>query len=399
MLGWVDVGRLLLMKRHTRASGRTPAPQRIVAVDLFCGAGGKTHGFLRAGIEISAGVDIDPTCRFPYEHNNPPAKFIQKSVADLVPEEVAGWYPAGCTRVLIGCTPCQPFSTYAYRYGTTDEKNRSRDSRWGLLYAFGNLVDAMRPEVVTIENVPELALMRHRVYERFIENLSLLGYHVTSTIVKCADYGVPQTRERLVVLGSRLGHIELIPPTHTKESYVTVRDAIGHLPPLTAGGPAPDDDPLHRACRLSSMNLRRIRATPEGGGWQDWPLHLRLACHKRDSGKTYPSVYGRMRWDDLAPTLTTQCFGLGNGRFGHPEQDRAISLREAALLQTFPATYQFVAPDQRITFKHVGKHIGNAVPARLGEVIAMSIKKHVLMKLHDGTAAHPRTPRSSQATL
>lgn len=362
-------------------NGKYPTgPRRkagIVAVDLFCGAGGKTHGFFRGGIEVAVGVDIDPTCRFPYEYNNSPARFVEKNVAKLTVDEIAGWYPRGCTRVLIGCTPCQPFSVYSYRYGAADGRNRTRDKRWGLLNAFRSLVQGLLPEVVTVENVPELALMQHGVYSAFVKNLSRLGYNVTSRIVKCADYGVPQTRERLVVLASRLGNIDLIAPTHPKDAYVTVRDTIGALPPIAAGEAALMGDPLHRACRLSPMNLQRIRATPEGGGWSDWPEELRLACHRRDSGKTYPSVYGRMRWDDLAPTLTTQCFGLGNGRFGHPEQDRAISLREAALLQTFPIDYQFVEPGQPVTFKHVGKHIGNAVPARLGEVIALSIRKHV----------------------
>jgi DNA (cytosine-5)-methyltransferase 1 len=390
------------MKRRGTQSSKPRHEERIVAVDLFCGAGGKTHGFLRGGIEVATGVDIDPTCRFPYEHNNPPARFVEKSVADLTPDEVAGWYPKGCTRVLIGCAPCQPFSIYNYRYGAADGKKRSRDKRWGLLHAFRGLVDVLQPDIVTVENVPELALMGHRVYRDFIENLSCLGYHVASRIVKCAEYGVPQTRERLVVLASRLGPIDLIPPTHTPDAYVTVRQTIGRLPPLTAGGSPPAGDALHRACRLSPMNLCRIRATPEGGGWQDWPKKLRLLCHQRDSGKTYPSVYGRMRWDALAPTLTTQCFGLGNGRFGHPEQDRAISLREAALLQTFPPDYQFVAPDETITFKHVGKHIGNAVPTRLGEVIALSIKNHVLHRQEQRVAgeivAPRRSPQSSRAS-
>jgi len=366
--------------------------RKIAAVDLFCGAGGKTHGFLRGGIEVVAGVDTDPTCRFPYEFNNNPAIFVEKSVDALSCREVAGWYPPGVVRVLIGCAPCQPFSTYNYRYGGANSKIRSRDKRWGLLHAFRDLVSGFLPEIVTVENVPELALLNNRVYLQFIEDLTKHGYHVNSAIVKCADYGVPQTRERLVVLASRLGPIELIPPTHKPNGYITVRETIGNLAPICAGGPPPEGDSLHRACSLSPLNTVRIRHTPPGGGWNDWPEELRLACHRRMSGKTYPSVYGRMRWDDLAPTLTTQCFGLGNGRFGHPEQDRAISLREAALLQTFPPDYQFVAPERRLTFKHVGKHIGNAVPARLGEVIAISIRQHIKVA---GTSSPRRTVRNT----
>lgn len=351
--------------------------KRLVAVDLFCGAGGKTNGFLSAGVEVVAGVDIDPTCKYAYEHNNRPARFIQKSVSDLTAKEVAGLYPKNCTRILIGCAPCQPFSTYSYRYQGSGSRKRRTDRRWDLLYSFGDLIESVNPEIITAENVPQLALQGHKVYLEFIKTLRDLGYEVYSKVVRCAEYGVPQTRERLVILASRLGPIDLIPPTHKEGSFATVREAIGALPSITAGGQPPTTDLLHRSCRLSKLNMKRVKATKEGGGWQDWPRSLRLKCHSRSTGSTYPSVYGRMSWDELAPTLTTQCYGLGNGRFGHPEQDRAMSLREAALLQTFPPDYQFVGPKERLTFKHIGKHIGNAVPVRLGWAIAESVKAHL----------------------
>lgn len=349
----------------------------IVAVDLFCGVGGTTHGFVTAGIPVKMGVDIDPSCRFAYETNNPGATFLCKSVEDLNGREVGSWFPKGAVRVLIGCAPCQPFSKYTFRYGGARSSAGSRDERWGLLSAFGDVVEAVRPEIVTAENVPQLALQRHQVYDRFIRRLETLGYFVTEKIVKCADYGVPQSRERLVVLASLIGTIEMIHPTHSPSNYVTVREQISHLPPITAGGPPPATDPLHRSCGLSPLNLSRIRATPPNGGWQDWPERLRLACHKRESGKTYPSVYGRIGWDGLAPTITTQCFGLGNGRFGHPDQDRAISLREAALLQTFPPNYRFVERGEAVRYNRIGKHIGNAVPVALGAAIARSITRHL----------------------
>lgn len=332
-----------------------------------------THGFLRAGIPVTAGIDIDPTCEFAFAHNNAPAEFIRADVAEFPASRLVRLFPPNAIRVLVGCAPCQPFSTYSYKYRSGP---RRRDKRWQLLEAFGAAVAKVKPEIVSMENVTELATTRHPAYAAFVRGLAEHGYHVSAKLVKCADYGVPQTRERLVLLASLLGPIAMIPPTHTPRRYVTVRKAIAAMPPLEAGGSA-GRDPLHRACSLSALNLRRIRATPEGGGWQDWPKALRAACHRRASGSTYPSVYGRMRWDDLAPTLTTQCYGLGNGRFGHPEQDRAISLREAAVIQTFPSEYEFVSPDEEITFKHVGRHIGNAVPVRLGEAIAASIMTHV----------------------
>ncbi|MEH1955437.1 DNA cytosine methyltransferase [Nostoc sp.] len=142
-------------------------------------------------------------------------------------------------------------------------------------------------------------------------------------------------------------------------------------------GQASKTDRLHQCSKLSPLNLQRIRASKPGGTWRDWSKDLIAKCHTKTSGKNYSGVYGRMEWDQPSPTITTQCFGFGNGRFGHPEQDRAISLREAALLQTFPADYEFVATDEPVVFAHVGRLIGNAVPVKLGKVIAQSILQHI----------------------
>jgi DNA (cytosine-5)-methyltransferase 1 len=338
-----------------------PSKAGFAAVDLFCGAGGLTCGFRQAGIAVTAGVDLDPTSRFPFETNNQGSRFVEKDVAQLSGADVQSWYPTESIRILAGCAPCQPFSKYTVRQG--------RDDRWRLLQDFLRLVEEVRPDVVSMENVPDLR--RHRAYPNFLKGLSAAGYLVNEYVVRSADYGVPQTRERLVILaGSKGKSITLIdPPGNPMRN---VRDVIGELPAIRAGQQAATD-PLHIACRLSSTNLERIRATPEGGGWRDWPKSLRLKCHGKRSGRWYVSVYGRMAWDDLAPTVTTQCFGYGNGRFGHPEQDRAISLREAALLQTFPADYEFTPPDEVPRFTHVGRHIGNAVPVALAKAIGASI--------------------------
>ncbi len=334
------------------------------AVDLFCGAGGMTHGFLQGGMRVVAGVDIDPSCRFPLEANNLGTRFVEQSIETLTAGELAGLYPRGVVRVLVGCAPCQPFSKYALRDGP--------DERWLLLYEFLRLVRGVRPEVVSMENVPELKTQAHPAYCDFVAGLEQLGYQVWDDVVRCADYGVPQARRRLVLIAGASGHgIQLVPATHARA--LTVRDAIGHLPPIEAGGGSPPYDVIHMASRLSPTNRERIRATPEGGSWRDWPASLRSPCHVRDSGRYYGSVYGRMTWDRPAPTITTQCHGYGNGRFGHPEQDRAISLREAALLQTFPPGYTFVAPGERPAFRQVGRHIGNAVPVALAKAIATSI--------------------------
>lgn len=202
------------------------------------------------------------------------------------------------------------------------------------------------------------------------------GYHVWVNPVYCPDYGIPQTRKRLVLLASRLGNIELINPTHKPNEYKTVKETIGDLPELKAGE-TDKNDPLHRAKALSPLNLERLHHTPYGGSWKDWPKDLQLRCHKTDNGRSFGSVYGRMVWEKPAPTMTTQCTGLGNGRFGHPIQDRAISIREAALIQTFPMTYKFFADEEYVAITKASRYIGNAVPPRLGEVIAESIICHL----------------------
>jgi DNA (cytosine-5)-methyltransferase 1 len=350
-----------------------PKPNRTsAAVDLFCGVGGLTRGLLDAGVPVVAGYDIDDACQFPYEHNNSGAKFYDKSVSALKGTELAKLYPKGSTRILVGCAPCQTFSKYTQGLDNDD------DPKWTLLKDFGRLVQEVKPHIVSMENVPELK--NHDIFYEFLAVLADERFHYQKDsekwVVYCPDYGIPQQRERLVLLASRLGPIEFIPPTHRPKNYRTVSDALRHLAPIKAGE-EDAKDLLHRSSSLSMLNLRRIRASKPGGTWLDWPTSLRADCHKQESGDGYSSVYGRMSWKAPAPTITTQFFGFGSGRFGHPEQDRAISLREGAILQSFPDNYQFVAPGQEYSIKNIGRMIGNAVPVRLGAAIGESIKKHL----------------------
>lgn len=169
----------------------------------------------------------------------------------------------------------------------------------------------------------------------------------------------------------------MIQETHSSNTYKTVDETIGHLEKIESGQIC-SSDPIHRAAKLSNVNLNRIRQSVQGGTWRDWSEELILDCHKRATGKTYASVYGRMKGDEPAPTMTTFCTGIGNGRFGHPTQDRAISLREAALFQTFPMNYKFAEDENKILAGNLATHIGNAVPVRLGIVIAKSIKFHLM---------------------
>lgn len=340
---------------------------QIKAVDLFCGVGGLTRGLEKAGIDVRLGIDLDPDCAFPYEANNN-AKFLLKSVEEIDEKEISKPLGNSRYRLLAGCAPCQPFSTYSQGKAT------SEDHRWGLLAHFARLVEDVQPELVTMENVPGLA--QQEIFLEFVQTLEGLGFHVSYKTVNCADYGIAQTRNRLVLLASRLGPVELQPPTHKPERYKTVRDVIANLPRIKAGE-AHKTDPLHHASSLSPTNYERIKASKPGGTWRDWSDDLVADCHKKESGKTYPGVYGRMTWDAPAPTMTTQFYGFGNGRFGHPRQNRAISLREGAMLQSFPRSYKFTKHGQPIHFKTLGRLIGNAVPVRLGEIIGRSLVKHV----------------------
>jgi DNA (cytosine-5)-methyltransferase 1 len=338
----------------------------ISCVDLFCGVGGLTHGLIRGGIQVVAGVDLDPQCRFPYESNND-AIFIEQNVSNLSSAELSAMFGNAKLRLLAGCAPCQPFSTYSRKGRQT-----RNDTKWDLVSDFGRLVREAQPDFVTMENVPQL--LDHKVFKDFLKDLT--DYEIWYDVVNCAQYGIPQTRKRLVLLASRFGRLELLTPDAFGKHSATVRQAISHLPSLKAGCSDPNDA-LHAACSLSNINLRRIRASKPGGTWRDWDDELIALCHRKGSGQTYPSVYGRMEWDTQAPTITTQCFGFGNGRFGHPDQDRAISLREAAILQTFPEDYRFLAPGERLSFNKLGRLIGNAVPVRIGEVVAQSLIEHV----------------------
>jgi len=343
----------------------------IKVIDLFCGIGGLTHGLIKEGLDVIAGVDNDITCKYGFEYNNK-SQFIHKDILDVTADDIDELfgYDKNTIRVLAGCAPCQPFSRLNIRKVTRQQLEP--------LEKFAQLIKETLPDIVSMENVSGLADMdKYPIFKTFIDTLDSCGYKYKYEIVDTSDYGVPQNRKRLVLLASLFGDIKLIKKTH-KNKKRTVRDIISGLPQIEDGDICKKDS-LHRARKLSPLNKKRIKATPHNGGSsRSWNSNLVLKCHAKESGKTYRgTVYGRMKWDEPAPTMTTQCVGLGNGRFGHPEQDRAISLREAALLQTFPKSYRFIELKAPIITAHIAKFIGNAVPVRLGIIIGRSIKKHV----------------------
>ena len=339
---------------------------RISAIDLFCGVGGLTYGLQSSGIKVKAGIDLDASCKFIYETNNR-TDFIYKSVKDVDGSELNNIFGDCDVKILVGCAPCQPFSSHQ-----KNKKDRSSHRDWGLLYEFSRLIRQTAPQIVSMENVP--SLKKEKVFLDFVKDLSDMGYNVTYKVHDASDYGVPQRRLRLLLLASKLGEIKF---AESKKEKIFIKDVIGDLPRIRAGATENRDDPLHISSALSPINVERIKQSKPGGTWEDWDADILPQCYKKPTGESYKSVYGRMAWNDVAPTLTTQFYSYGTGRFGHPEQNRAISLREGALLQSFPKNYVFFKDEKDVSIKKLARYIGNAVPPKLGEHIGRSIKAHL----------------------
>jgi DNA (cytosine-5)-methyltransferase 1 len=334
---------------------------KCVAIDLFCGVGGLTFGLQQAGIPVIAGIDIDGTCKYAYEANNN-SIFINKSIEDVSIEEVKQLYPDDTIKILVGCAPCQPFTNFQ-----RDKKNKKKHKDWGLLHEFLRLIDGVEPEIISMENVP--MLLKEEIFSLFVKELKKMKYFINFKILDAQNYGVPQRRNRLVLIASKFDKIIFPDIQYDK---VTVRNAIGNLPKIQSGEKCKIDS-IHTSSKLKANNLERIKCSLPGKTWDLWPKKLLPKCYQRKSGTTYKSVYGRMSWDDVAPTLTTQFYNYGTGRYGHPEQDRAISLREGAILQSFPSQYLFSKNDGEIKITEVARQIGNAVPPKLAEYIGKVI--------------------------
>ena len=331
----------------------------IVAVDLFCGAGGLTRGMLDAGIDVVGGFDIAQDASFAYETNNirPNGEFcryFKQDISTVTSFEINNLIGNRKNNkfLLAGCAPCQPFSS--------QNRNKSpQDKRKILLLQFARLVEETHPDFVFMENVPGLQRLAPDVLEQFVavlekERFSFIDYGV----VNAKWYGVPQNRKRFVLLASKEQPIHIPPPLYTDEkTFKTVKDAIGGLPPLLPGE-CSELDSLHRCAGLSDVNFERLSFIRHNR--EELPEHLVLNCHKKTSG--HKDTYGRMLWNAPAPTLTTKFFSISNGRYAHPEQNRGISLREGAVLQTFPGSYKFKGSIQSIA-----RQIGNAVPPLLAE--------------------------------
>jgi DNA (cytosine-5)-methyltransferase 1 len=354
--------------------------RRTVALDFFCGAGGLTRGLKDAGIRVLAGIDNDGRLRETYEQNNRPSRFACRDIVDLDIVELREEVGIRQDDVVIyaACTPCQPFSTLNQRRGKDDRKQ--------LLLAFGELVLTAPPDYIVVENVPGLHNAYGReIYHRFLEILDESGFvYRDSAQLDASDYGVPQVRKRFIMVASRHGSISL--PRPDQGTKATVRSAIGHYPSPHVGidgarsRSAPSASvperassrnlpPNHVARELAEHHIRIVRAVPRDGGSRAdvKDQSVLLECHKR-TPKLHRDVFGRMAWDAPAPTLTCRCTDVYCGRFVHPVQDRGLSLREAARLQTFDDNYEFYG-----TFIHAATQIGNAVPVRLANRLGRTV--------------------------
>lgn len=340
------------------------------AVDFFCGAGGMTYGLRQAGIFVLAGVDNDPVCSPTYTTNNPGTRFIEKDVFSFSPAALAK--ETGIVRndnrmIFVGCSPCQYWSKIR-----TDRK-RSLLTK-DLLRAFERFVAYFKPGYVVVENVPGLKTKNNEsLLTDFHSFLRRHRYRFDDGIINASRHGVPQHRLRYLLIATRhSGAIQL--PAAT-DAMINVSDWIGQMngfPSIPAGHRDPTEA-MHTCAQLSDKNLRRIQMTPHSGGdrlaWATDPELQIPAYEGRDD--IFRDVYGRMRWNTPAPTITTKFHSLSNGRFGHPDEDRALSLREGATLQTFPQNYRFYG-----NMGDIARQIGNAVPPLLGRHIGSVIQAH-----------------------
>ena len=348
-----------------------PTVPVIKCVDFFSGAGGTSAGLMRAGIQTVVGIDNDSDAATTFRSNFPHASFLESDIRNLTEADLESHIGGNKDDVWLfsACAPCQPFTRHRLR-------NEFEDDRADLLLELLRFLESFVPDLLFIENVPGLAASSESFgpFRELLSTLDSLGYWNDYDEFNCRDFGVPQKRRRFALVGSRLGPISFPSKTHgpgaPNPHYATVRQWISDMPGINAGQ-RHQYVPNHQAAALSALNLKRIRATPEGGSRRDWPDSLKLDCHNGDF-KGYSDVYGRMRWDAPASALTTRCISYSNGRFGHPSQDRAISAREAASLQTFPRSFKFSG-----SLNSVARQVGNAVPVLVSQRFGQNFLTHV----------------------
>jgi len=331
------------------------------SVDLFAGCGGLTEGMSDAGFHTKVAVELELDAARAYKLNHPDAVVIQKDIRKISIEEIKNELNGEPLHLLAGCPPCQGFSSVR----RLNKKESVQDDRNDLVLEYFRMVKALRPLTIMMENVP--GLKDYSLFQDIVKELNVLGYAPKVKVVNVKDFGVPQSRRRLVMVGSLLGDIEIAKGSSEK---VTVRDTIFNMET-----PEQTSDPMHKIVAKHTLKvMERIKLTPKNGGsWKDLPKKYVLECHKNEN-VGFNDVYGRLRWDDHSTTITGGCLNPSKGRFLHPEQDRALTPREAALLQSFPPDYQFPTdmPKQALALL-----IGNALPPKFSFAQSQNIASHL----------------------
>lgn len=344
--------------------------KKLKAIDFFCSGGGMSYGMQQAGINVIAGIDFDPECEVTYTANLPNSKFILADVSKLKEEQLAeetNIKKDDDNLIFIGCSPCQYWTIIR----TTKEKSQKSKN---LIHEFHRFIKFYNPGYVVVENVP--GLLRRKAesgFDKFVDALEAQGYVVHYEIVNLNNYGVPESRKRFSLIANRVSKKEIFPKPDC--SCPVVKDFIGSQNgfPKIAAGHKDATDFMHTSAGLSEQNLKRIELTPKDGGLRSsWAnTKFQLPTYTERGGSSFGDTYGRMSWGKPAPTITTKFFSLSNGRFGHPEEDRAISIREGATLQTFPKTFKFIGKSTSA----IARMIGNAVPPLYAKQLGLSIIK------------------------
>lgn len=336
------------------------------AIDLFSGCGGLSEGLVKAGFRVIAAFDNDADSIAAYRLNHPDVSVFDGDIRDVDTADIRNLLGSQPLHLLAGCPPCQGFSSVR----RLNKKRSKRDSRNNLVLEYLRFVKELKPLSIMMENVP--GLVNYTLFKRVVAELGELGYNPLVKPVCIQDYGVPQRRKRIVLVGSLFGGLEIAAATKER---VTVRDAIGGME-----SPEASQDAVHRIIKVHTPGvMNRIKATPKDGGSRSDVPEFELSCHKREN-IGFRDVYGRLRWDDLSSTITGGCLNPSKGRFLHPEADRALSAREAALLQTFPRNYQFPATLSKTS---IALMIGNALPPKFSYIQSLNIRKHLDMAIRE----------------
>lgn len=334
------------------------------AIDLFSGCGGLSQGIRSAGFEVIAAFDSDADSITTYKLNHPNTKVFEGDIRNADTAGITKLLGGRPIHFLAGCPPCQGFSSMR----RLNKKRCKRDSRNNLVLEFLRFVRDLKPLTIMMENVP--GLVNYTLFKKVFAELQQLGYNPKCQPVKIQEYGVPQRRKRLVLVGSLLGDLDIAKPTG---EMITVREVIGHLESTSK-----TNDRVHQIVKVHTPDvMKRIRATPKNGGSRADVPEFELECHK-NSKVGFRDVYGRMRWDTYSPTITGGCLNPSKGRFLHPEKNRAISAREAALLQTFPENYKF---PEDISKSSIALMIGNALPPKFSHIQSANVMNHLKRQL------------------